>query len=103
MTFLSNANLPQSGGQVRPEAPEDLLRAMVQRLVQETIQTEFDQSSGRGRTSAAASGADGATAISRGPSRREWGSWSCGCRRTAHFLSLGTPSFTHRPLTDVPG
>jgi putative transposase len=48
MTFLSNANLPQSGGQVRPEAPEDLLRAMVQRLVQETIQTEFDQFIGAG-------------------------------------------------------
>jgi putative transposase len=48
MTFLSNANLPQSGGQVRPEAPEDLLRAMMQRLVQETIQTEFDQFIGAG-------------------------------------------------------
>jgi putative transposase len=48
MTFLSNANLPQGGGQVRPEAPEDLLRAMVQRLVQETIQTEFDQFIGAG-------------------------------------------------------
>jgi transposase-like protein len=48
MTFLSNANSPQSGGQVRPEAPEDLLRAMVQRLVQETIQTEFDQFVGAG-------------------------------------------------------
>jgi putative transposase len=48
MTFLSNANLPQSGGQARPEAPEDLLRAMVQRLVQETIQTEFDQFIGAG-------------------------------------------------------
>ena len=42
MTFHSNANLPQGGGQVRRDAPEDLLRAMVQQLVQETIQTEFD-------------------------------------------------------------
>lgn len=42
MTFLSNANRPQSSEQARSEAPEDLLRAMVQRLVQETIQTEFD-------------------------------------------------------------
>jgi putative transposase len=43
MTFLSNANLPQSGGQGRSDAPEDLLRATVQGLVQETIPAEFDQ------------------------------------------------------------
>ena len=43
MTFLSNANRPQSSEQAPSQAPEDLLRAMVQRLVQETIQTEFDQ------------------------------------------------------------
>lgn len=48
MTFLSKGNLPQGGGQGRREAPEDLLRAMVQRLVQETIQTEFDQFIGAG-------------------------------------------------------
>lgn len=48
MTFHTNANVPQSGGQGRPEAPEDLLRAMVQRLVQETIQAEFDEFLGAG-------------------------------------------------------
>ncbi len=48
MTFLSKGNLPQSGGQGRPDAPEDLLRAMVQGLVQETIQAEFDQFIGAG-------------------------------------------------------
>ena len=48
MTFLSKGNLPQSGGQGRLDAPEDLLRAMVQGLVQETIQAEFDQFIGAG-------------------------------------------------------
>lgn len=48
MTFLSNANQSLGGGQVRPEAPEDLLRAMVQRLVEETLQAEFDQFMGAG-------------------------------------------------------
>lgn len=48
MTFLSKGNPPQGGGQGRPDAPEDLLRAMVQGLVQETIQAEFDQFIGAG-------------------------------------------------------
>ena len=48
MTFLSKGNLPQSGGQGRLDAPEDLLRAMVQGLVQETIQAEFDPFIGAG-------------------------------------------------------
>jgi transposase-like protein len=59
MTFRSNANLPQSGGQGRPDAPEDLLRSMVQRVVQETIQAEFDQFMG-------------AAPFERGPRRRGW-------------------------------
>jgi putative transposase len=59
MTFHSNANLPHSAGQGRPEAPEDLLRAMVQRLVQETLQAEFDQFIGAGP-------------FERGPDRRGW-------------------------------
>ena len=59
MTFLTNANLPQSGGQGRPDAPEDLLRSMVQRLVQQTIQAEFDQFMG-------------AAPFERGPGRRGW-------------------------------
>jgi putative transposase len=40
MTFLSKV-IPQGGGQGRPDAPENLLRAM--ELVQETMQAEFDQ------------------------------------------------------------
>ena len=59
MTFHSNANLPQSRGQGRPDAPEDLLRSMVQRLVQETVQAEFDQFMG-------------AAPFERGPRRRGW-------------------------------
>ena len=59
MTFHSNANLPQGGGQGRPDAPEDLLRSMVQRLVQETVQAEFDQFMG-------------AAPFERGPRRRGW-------------------------------
>jgi putative transposase len=59
MTFHSNANLPHSAGQGRAEAPEDLLRAMVQRLVQETLQAEFDQFIGAGP-------------FERGPDRRGW-------------------------------
>ena len=42
MTFHMNGTLGQGSGQGRRDAPEDLLRAMVQRLVQETIQSEFD-------------------------------------------------------------
>jgi putative transposase len=59
MTFLSNANRPASGGQVHLAAPEDLLRAMVQRLVQDTIQAECDQFMGAAR-------------LERGVGRRGW-------------------------------
>jgi putative transposase len=59
MTFLSNANLPHGGGLGRPDAPEDLLCAMVQGLVQETIQAEFDQFMG-------------AAPFKRVPGRRGW-------------------------------
>jgi len=48
MTFHRNGNLAQAGGQVSCDAPEDLLRAMVQRLAQETVQAEFDQFIGAG-------------------------------------------------------
>jgi transposase-like protein len=43
MTFLTNGNHAGTGGQGVPEAPEDVMRAMLQRLVQETIQSEFDR------------------------------------------------------------
>lgn len=59
MTFHPNASALASGGQVRPEAPEDLLRSLVQRMVQETIQAEFDHFLG-------------AAPYQRGGTRRGW-------------------------------
>ena len=49
MTFRKNTSIGQLGGQAAGEGPEDLLRAMVQRLVQEAIQAEFDRFIGAGR------------------------------------------------------
>ena len=43
MTFHMNGTSGQARGQGRLDAPEDLLRAMVQQLVQETIQSEFEE------------------------------------------------------------
>lgn len=48
MTFQRNANAPTSNVQVRGEPPEDLLRSMVNTLVQETLQHEFDAFLGAG-------------------------------------------------------
>ncbi len=70
MTFLSSSNPPSGGVQGRLEAPEDLLRALVQRLVQETIQTKSISSSAPGLTSAAMNNVDGATDTNPEPSRR---------------------------------
>jgi len=49
MTFRKNISIAQLGEQARGDGPEDLLRAMVQRLVQEAIQAEFDRFIGAGR------------------------------------------------------
>ena len=49
MTFRKNTSIGQLGGQAAGDGPEDLLRAMVQRLVQEAIQAEFDRFIGAGR------------------------------------------------------
>ena len=59
MTFHSKANFTQGVGQGRPDAPEDLMRSMVQGLVQEKIQAEFDRFMG-------------AAPFERGPERRGW-------------------------------
>jgi transposase-like protein len=73
MTFPSKANHPQSGGQGRPDAPEDLLRAMVQGLVQEMIQAEFDQFMGAAPFQQGATGGAGAAGTSRRRSKTRVG------------------------------
>ena len=50
MTFRKNISIAQLGEQASGDGPEDLLRAMVQRLVQEAIQAEFDRFIGAGRS-----------------------------------------------------
>lgn len=43
MTFQKNAKLAAFDGQGRSDAPEDLLRSMMERMVQDTIQAEFER------------------------------------------------------------
>ena len=43
MTFQKNAKLSALDGQGRGAAPEDLLRSMMERMVQDTIQAEFER------------------------------------------------------------
>lgn len=50
MTFHRNRSIAQLGEQTGGEGVEDLLRAMVRRLVQEAIQAEFDRFIGAGRS-----------------------------------------------------
>lgn len=49
MTFHRNANLTPLDGQDRADAPEDLLRTMVERMVQDVIQVQFDEHIGASR------------------------------------------------------
>jgi putative transposase len=49
MAFHDNANLPLLGGQAGAGAPEDLLRTLLNRLIQEGLEREFEQFMGAGR------------------------------------------------------
>ena len=74
------------------------LRGLVQGAVQAILEAEMDAHLGAGRYERGEERTGIATAPSRARSRRGWGRWSCGCRRTGRGRSRPSCS----PATSAP-